>query len=106
MKKTALLIALALTATDLRAAQPAIIKRGEIERLPDSSRPGVAWFVTVADGPLLFTEQIFPRNVSANPQAQVAEVIASLDTLLKEAGGDLGRVIRLHFYVADDAVTP
>src|SRR5687768_11079841 len=102
MKKIALLIAFTLTAASLRAAQPAAAKRGEIERSPDSSRPGIAWFVKVADGPLLFTEQIFPRNVSANPQAQAAEVIASLDAQLKEAGGDLGRVIRLHFYVADD----
>jgi enamine deaminase RidA (YjgF/YER057c/UK114 family) len=80
--------------------------RGDIERLPDPARPGVAWFVRVADVPLLFTELIFPSAGSADGAAQVAQVIDSLGGMLAEAGGDLRQIVRLNFYVRDDAVTP
>jgi len=74
--------------------------------MPDPSRPGVALFTKVPDGPLLFTEQIRPRTVSADAAAQAADVIDSLAALLTQAGADLRRVVRLNFYVSDDAVTP
>src|SRR5215204_68786 len=83
MKKIAHLIALTLTAANSSAAQPAVTKQGEIERLPDSSRPGIAWFVKVADAPLLFTEQIFPRNVAEDAVTPV--VHAALASRFRDA---------------------
>lgn len=106
MKTMLFLGPLVLAASALSAAQSSATSRSEIERRVDPSRPGISWSVKVADGPLLFTEQILPRAVSAGADAQVKEVIDALAALLSEAGSDLSRVVRLNFYVADDSVTP
>ena len=106
MKMMLTLTALVLAMPVLRSAQTKSADRNAIERQSDSSRPGVAWFTKVGDVPLLFTEQILPRAGSTDASKQVAEIIDALSALLDQAGGDLSRVVRLNFYVVDDAVTP
>lgn len=106
MKTILWLAAAALVMADSYAAQSPRVNRMEIERQPDPARPGVAWFAKAPDGPLLLTEQIFPRGGSADRATQVTEVIDALATLLGQAGGDLRHVVRLNFHVTDDAMTP
>ena len=59
-------------------------------------------FVRVPDGPLLWTEQLLPREGSRDAGAQMNELLDQLEGVLAKAGGDLAGVARLNVYATDD----
>src|SRR5688572_26687141 len=99
-------VLIAFAALPLSAAVPVKKSAEPIERVPNATRAGTAWSVKAEDGPLLFTEQIFPTDVARDARAQADQMIDALGQQLTAAGGGLDRVMRLNVYVADDSVTP
>src|SRR5688572_18433319 len=67
----------------------------------DKSR-GIAASVRVADVPLVFTGQVFARNMSAHAGAQADDALRELGEVLVRAGAELSGLVRLAAYVADD----
>jgi len=90
------------TTLTLSAAAP---NPAPLERLPDPTRPGFARSVKAPDGPLIFTGIVHSSAPTPEARRQFDDVIDRLGAQLSAAGGDLQRVVRFNFHVADDAAT-
>jgi enamine deaminase RidA (YjgF/YER057c/UK114 family) len=96
----------ALSALTLADAQIPKKPAEAIQRIAKPDRSGTALTVRAADGPMMFTGQIFAADVTREARAQAEQALDLLGIQLTKAGGDLQRVLRLNAYVADDTVTP
>ncbi len=96
MKRFFVLIAAAATATFAFADTP------PIQRVPHSHRNGTALFVRAADGPLIFTAQVYAADLSRDARGQAGQALDQIGLLLAKAGGDLTTVLRLNVYLADE----
>jgi enamine deaminase RidA (YjgF/YER057c/UK114 family) len=61
--------------------------------------------VIVGDVPLVHTAQLLPEG-TAGFAAQLAQLFARLETVLREAGSDTNRLVKLNFYLANEAISP
>ncbi|WP_165251941.1 Rid family hydrolase [Paludisphaera soli] len=71
----------------------------------DSDRAGTTAVVVSSNVPLVHTAQVFPVDEQGRPaadEAQVGLVLDRLDAVLKAAGSDASRVVRLHVVLARD----
>ena len=95
----------ALSVLSLPAAEQETKMVAALQRIPHPSRSGTAAAVRAADAALMFTGQVFAKDVSQDARGQAAQGLDQLAALLVPAGGDLRTVVRLDMYVADDAAT-
>lgn len=75
-----------------------------VEYLPLDAPEGISQAVVVRGLPLVYTRQLLPLDAAGNlvgegsVDAQVEQVLDNLATVLKDAGSDLNRLIRIQVY--------
>ena len=85
-------------------ASPALKSAGpEVKRIAAAGRGGVAASVRVPDAAFVFSGMVVAADVSGNVTAEAEKAIDALGATLAKTGSDLGRVVRLSAYVAEDA---
>jgi enamine deaminase RidA (YjgF/YER057c/UK114 family) len=102
---------LAITATGSgcnREEQPPDPPQHQREEILESVRPDPATGISEAvivkgkENPLVFTDQIRPRNPSESVSKQFSDAMEQLTENLKPAGSGWGALVRMHFYCRTD----
>ena len=76
----------------------------DLQAIDPNPKSGSSAAVVVGDLPLVHTEQLFAPASLASADAAVEDLFRRMSDLLETAGTSLQRVVRWHFYVANDAV--
>ena len=74
-----------------------------IRRVMPNGARGTAAAVRVADGPLVFTGQVFAANAGGEVRVEADGAWRALAAVLAKHGSEPAHVVRLSAYVADDA---
>ncbi|MEX2574451.1 MAG: Rid family hydrolase [Balneolaceae bacterium] len=80
-----------------------------VRHIEPNSETGTSLAAVVENGPLAFTNQLFPFDAAGNLVGrddlaiQVDQVLNNMETALEEAGTGPGNLVRIHVYASDDA---
>ncbi|MEX0774048.1 MAG: Rid family hydrolase [Balneolales bacterium] len=83
----------------------------EVTHIEPNNETGTSMATAVGDVPLAFTNQVFPYDANGNlvgesdVTRQIDQVITHIETTLRSAGTNMGSLVRMNVYLAEDALS-